>query len=199
MADGKVTTLVEGADFYSNPRVSPDGRQLAWLAWNHPNMPWDDTELFVAPFEANGSLGKPRKVAGDLEESIFQPEWSPDGTLYFVSDRTDWWNLYAERDGKIVPVLPMEAEFGAPQWVFGTTTYGFEPDGHIVARYTTRRHVAGHAHRSANRASTKRSTCRTRTFPASERRRRTRVCNGRRAGRSRSAGRDRFAPAARRT
>jgi dipeptidyl aminopeptidase/acylaminoacyl peptidase len=137
LTDGKVMTLVEGADFYSNPRVSPDGRQLAWLAWNHPNMPWDDTELFVASFEANGSLGKSRKVAGDLEESISQPEWSPDGTLYFVFDRTDWWNLYAERNGNIVPVLPMDAEFGAPQWVFGTTTYGFQPDGHIVARYSS--------------------------------------------------------------
>jgi dipeptidyl aminopeptidase/acylaminoacyl peptidase len=137
LADGSVTTLVEGADFYSNPRVSPAGRQLAWLAWNHPNMPWDDTELFVAEFTADGSLGTPRKVAGEREESIFQPEWSPDGTLYFVSDRTDWWNLYSQRDGRITSVLPMEAEFGAPQWVYGTTTYGFEPNGRIVARYTT--------------------------------------------------------------
>ena len=102
LADGKVTTLVEGADFYSNPRVSPDGTQLAWLAWNHPNMPWDDTELFVASIASDGSIGQPRKVAGGEDESIFQPSWSPDGTLYFVSDRTDWWNLYAERDGKIV-------------------------------------------------------------------------------------------------
>jgi dipeptidyl aminopeptidase/acylaminoacyl peptidase len=137
LVDGKVTTLVEGADFYSNPRLSPDGRRLAWLAWNHPNMPWDDTELFVAQLEPDGHPGKPRKVAGDLEESIFQPEWSPDGTLYFVSDRTDWWNLYAERGRQIVPVLPMKAEFGAPQWVFGTTTYGFEPNGNIVARYSS--------------------------------------------------------------
>jgi dipeptidyl aminopeptidase/acylaminoacyl peptidase len=138
LANGTVSTLVEGADFYSNPRISPDGRRLAWLAWNHPNLPWDDTELYVASFEDDGSLGEPRKVAGDLEESIFQPEWSPDGTLYFVSDRTDWWNLYAERDGQIVPILPMEAEFGAPQWVFGTTTYGFARDGQIWARYTSR-------------------------------------------------------------
>jgi dipeptidyl aminopeptidase/acylaminoacyl peptidase len=138
LSDGTVSTLVEGADFYSNPRVSPGGRQLAWLAWNHPYMPWDDTELFVASIETGGSLGKPRKVAGELEESIFQPAWSPDGTLYFMSDRTDWWNLYAERNGKIEPVLPMEAEFGAPQWVFGTTTYGFDRDGNIWARFTTR-------------------------------------------------------------
>ena len=136
LANGKVSTLVEGADFYSNPRLSSDGRQLAWLSWNHPNMPWDDTELFVAPLAADGSLGRARKVAGGPDESVFQPSWSPDGTLYFVSDRTNWWNLYAERNGKVEPVLPMEAEFGAPQWVFGTTTYGFQPDGSIIARYT---------------------------------------------------------------
>ena len=105
LADGKITTLAEGADFYSNPRVSPDGQQLSWLAWHHPNMPWDGTELFVAPISADGSLGTARKVAGGNDESIFQPTWSPDGTLYFVSDRTNWWNLYAERDGKIDPVL----------------------------------------------------------------------------------------------
>lgn len=136
LADGKVTTLVEGADFYSNPRISLDGRQLAWLCWNHPNMPWDGTELFVAPFDSDGSLGQPRKVAGSRDESIFQPEWAPDGTLYFVSDRTNWWNLYAERGGHVVPVLPMEAEFGVPQWVFGMTTYGFERNGGLLARYT---------------------------------------------------------------
>ena len=137
LVDGKVTTLVEGADFYSNPRVSPDGRQLAWLAWNHPNMPWDDTELFVASFDGE-RLARQVAESGRRSRGIdLSAEWSPDGTLYFVSDRTDWWNLYAERDGKIVPILPMEAEFGAPQWVFGTTTYGFEPDGHIVARYSS--------------------------------------------------------------
>jgi dipeptidyl aminopeptidase/acylaminoacyl peptidase len=135
--NGSITTLVDGADFYSNPRISPDGSRLSWLAWNHPNMPWDDTELFVATFKTDGSPGPARKVAGDLEESIFQPSWSPDGTLYFVSDRTDWWNLYAERDGTIVPILPMQAEFGAPQWVYGTTTYDFQTDGRILARYTS--------------------------------------------------------------
>lgn len=134
--DGKVTALVEGADFYSNPRISPDDKQLCWLEWHHPNMPWDGTELFVAPLAADGSLGPPRKVAGGNEESIFQPSWSPDGTLYFVSDRTNWWNLYADRSGQIVPILKMDAEFGAPQWVFGTTTYGCQPNGAIIARFT---------------------------------------------------------------
>ena len=136
LATGQVSPLVEGADFYSTPCVSPDGGQLAWLSWNHPNMPWDDTELHVAPIDSDGSLGKSRLVAGGKDESIFQPAWSPDGTLYFVSDRSNWWNLYSERDGKVTPVHAMEAEFGAPQWVFGTSTYGFLADGRIVARYT---------------------------------------------------------------
>jgi dipeptidyl aminopeptidase/acylaminoacyl peptidase len=136
LKSGKVTTLVDGADFYSTPVVSPDGLQLAWLSWNHPNMPWDDTELHVASVNLDGTLGNSRLVAGGKDESIFQPAFAPDGTLYFVADRSNWWNLYTERDGKIAAVLPMDAEFGAPQWVFGTTTYGFLADGRLVARYT---------------------------------------------------------------
>ena len=89
--------LVSGADFYSDPVVSPDGGTLAWLQWNHPNMPWDGTELWTAPFNANGTLGPRRRIAGGADESVFQPEWSPDGVLYFVSDRTGWWNLYRLR------------------------------------------------------------------------------------------------------
>jgi hypothetical protein len=137
LSTGRVTPLVEGADFYSSPCVSPGGRQLAWLAWNHPNMPWDGTELCVAPILADGTLGPSRRMAGGVDESIYGPAWSPDGTLYFVSDRSNWWNLYAERDDKVTPILPIEAEFGVPQWVFGTATYGFLADGRIVARYTS--------------------------------------------------------------
>jgi dipeptidyl aminopeptidase/acylaminoacyl peptidase len=141
LTTGQVTPLVAGADFYSSPCLSPDGRRLAWLTWNHPNMPWDGTELRVAEFNADGTLRPSRLVAGGADESIYQPAWSPDGTLYFVSDRTNWWNLYAERDGTVggstvTPVLPMDAEFAAPQWVFGTATYGFGADGRILARYT---------------------------------------------------------------
>jgi dipeptidyl aminopeptidase/acylaminoacyl peptidase len=136
LADGTVTPLVDGADFYSNARMSPNGKQLAWLAWNHPNMPWDGTELFIAPIAGSGSISKPRKVAGGTDDSIFQPSWSPDGDLYFVSDGSNWWNLYSLKNGQVVPVFPMDAEFGTPQWVFGMTTYGFQPDGRIIARYT---------------------------------------------------------------
>ena len=128
--------LVSGNDFYSTPRLSPEGSKLAWLTWNHPNMPWDGTELWLADVKLDGSLGQSKRVAGGLEESIFQPEWSPDGELYFVSDRTGWWNLYRLHDSEIDPLCPMEAEFGLPQWRFGTRTFVFESSNRIVCAYT---------------------------------------------------------------
>jgi dipeptidyl aminopeptidase/acylaminoacyl peptidase len=139
-----VRVLVSGSDFYSSPRLSPDGSQLAWLSWNHPNMPWDGTQLWVAAIQADGVLSEPQLVAGGVEESIFQPEWSPDGVLYFVSDRTDWWNFYRwlpslsreEANGEIEPLCEMEAEFGLPQWVFGMSTYAFESVNRIICTYT---------------------------------------------------------------
>ncbi len=121
--------LVSGADFYSNPRLSPDGSKLAYLSWDHPNMPWDGTELWVA--NADGS--QRRKVAGGPTESVFQPEWSSGGELYFVSDREGWWNLYSEKG---LAAWLAEAEFGRPQWVFGMRTYAFLPDGRIAAIYS---------------------------------------------------------------
>jgi dipeptidyl aminopeptidase/acylaminoacyl peptidase len=95
LADGEdIQILTQGNDFYASPRLSPDGSQLSWISWNHPNMPWDGTELWVATINADGDLGEKQLVAGGLEESIFQPEWSPDGVLYFVSDKSNWWNIY---------------------------------------------------------------------------------------------------------
>ncbi len=129
------TVLVSGADFYSDPVVSPDGATLAWLQWNHPNMPWDGTELWTAAIKADGSLGAKTKVAGSADESIFQPEWSPDGVLYFVSDRTGWWNLYRLAAGGIQPLHPMSAEFGKPQWTFSMVTYAFAGPKRIAATY----------------------------------------------------------------
>ena len=129
------SVLVAGADFYSSPRLSPDGRTLAWLSWDHPNMPWDGTELWIAGVDSDGSLGQPSLVAGGKKESIFQPEWSPDNVLYFVSDRTGWWNLYRRRDGVIEPLVQMDAEFGRPQWVFASGTYGFESAQRMVCAY----------------------------------------------------------------
>ena len=131
--DGAITTLVSGSDFYAAPRLSPGGGQLAWLSWNHPNMPWDGVELWVATVAADGSLDPAERVAGGPDESILQPAWSPDGVLYFVSDRTNWWNLYRRRDGQVEAVTPpLEAEFGLPHWVFGAATYGFALPGQII-------------------------------------------------------------------
>jgi poly(3-hydroxybutyrate) depolymerase len=120
--------IASGRDFYAFPRLSPDGSHLAWTCWDHPNMPWDGTELWLA--NADGSNA--RKVAGGPEESIFQPSWSPDGRLHWVSDKTGWWNLYREGEA----LWPMAAEFGTPQWVFGLSTYGFLGDGRIACLHT---------------------------------------------------------------
>ncbi|HEY9890676.1 MAG TPA: S9 family peptidase [Candidatus Sericytochromatia bacterium] len=162
LKDGEdIQILASGSDFYASPRLSPDHSQLAWISWNHPNMPWDGTELWVAQIDQNGTLTQAEWIAGGVEESIFQPEWSPDGVLYFVSDRTNWWNLYrwlppsspevrggarveevsltpplTRGTGGVEPLYPMEAEFGLPQWVFGMSTYGFESATRIICTYT---------------------------------------------------------------
>ena len=136
-----IQVLVTGADFYASPRLNATGDKLAWISWQHPNMPWDGTELWMADI-AESEVGvliiqNPQLIAGGENESIFQPEWSPDGKLYFVSDRTGWWNLYsASLEGTIQPLCTMEAEFGLPQWVFGMSTYDFMGDGKIFCSYT---------------------------------------------------------------
>jgi dipeptidyl aminopeptidase/acylaminoacyl peptidase len=127
--------LVSGNDFYSSPRLSPDGSQLAWLTWNHPNMPWDGTKLCIGELNAEGALSRIKRVAGGIDESIFQPEWSPDGILHFISDKTNWWNLYCLRKGQIEYITEMEVEFGAPQWVFGMSTYAFVSSDNIICTY----------------------------------------------------------------
>jgi dipeptidyl aminopeptidase/acylaminoacyl peptidase len=130
------TVLAAGRDFFAAPRLSPDAARLAWLAWDHPDMPWDATELFVADVRPDGSLGEPAKVAGGPGESVLAPAWSPDGTLYFVSDRTDWWNLYRLR-GEVEAVCTMEAEFAAPPWVFRRSLFAFTGPARIVCAYTS--------------------------------------------------------------
>lgn len=136
---GSAQVLISGNDFYSSPRFSPDASRLAWLTWNHPNMPWDGCELWVGEFAFDGSITNPQLIAGGLRESIFQPEWSPDGVLYFVSDRTGWWNLYrAPAGGAVECICDLQAEFGAPQWIFGLSTYAFESANRIVCAFAER-------------------------------------------------------------
>ena len=127
--------LVEGNDFYASPRVSPDGTRLAWLTWNHPNMPWDGCELWVGEVEGDGTVGRAERIAGGATESIFQPEWGPDGGLFFVSDRSGWWNLHRWREGREEALWPVEAEFGEPQWVMGLSTYAVLGADRVVAAY----------------------------------------------------------------
>lgn len=116
-----IQVLVTGADFYASPRLNSTGDKLAWISWNHPNMPWDGTELWVADLVESDTgvltIQNPQLVAGGVEESIFQPEWSSEGILYFVSDRTGWWNLYrtSVEDFAIEALCPKSAEFGLPQ------------------------------------------------------------------------------------
>ena len=128
--------LISGNDFYASPRISPDGTHLAWLSWNHPGMPWDGTTLWVGEFETDGTVGRAERLAGGVDESIFQPAWSPDGILYFVSDRTGWWNLYRWDGCQAESLVEMAAEFGRPQWVFGQSTYAFVSANQIVCTYT---------------------------------------------------------------
>ena len=133
--DGQASVLASGHDFYSFPRISPDGKRLAWTSWDHPRMPWDGTELWVAELTADAGLGEAELVAGGQGESVFQPEWSPGGVVHFVSDRSGWWNLYRRGEGGDEALAPMEAEFAVPQWLFDRATYAFLADGRIACTY----------------------------------------------------------------
>jgi dipeptidyl aminopeptidase/acylaminoacyl peptidase len=129
LGGGEPSVLASGHDFYSFPRPSPDGRSLAWTCWDHPNMPWDGTELWLAPLADPGAA---RRIAGGPAESVFQPEWDAEGRLHFVSDRDGWWNLYRAGDGEPEQLSAERAELGHPQWLFGGSTYAFLPGGAIA-------------------------------------------------------------------
>lgn len=130
----KPVILASGHDFYSSLRFSPDGKKLAFLTWDLPNMPWDGTELWVGDFK-DGTLDHIHKVAGGKSESVFQPEWNRQGVLHFISDRSGWWNLYAFDDGEIVALHKREADFGVPQWMLEYSTYTFLPNDRIVCLF----------------------------------------------------------------
>jgi len=131
--------LVSGNDFYAAPRLSPDNARLAWLEWRHPDMAGDGTELWVGRFAADGTIADRRKVAGGDAESVLQPEWSPDGALYFVSDRSGWWNIYRivgdPLGGESEAVYPLEAEFGSAQWGFRPSRYVFASAKRLMCSY----------------------------------------------------------------
>nr|MBA2542351.1 S9 family peptidase [Deltaproteobacteria bacterium] len=130
--------IVTGNDFYAQLRISPDGRTLSWLSWALPNMPWIGTDLWVAEIADDGVVGAATQVAGGPSESINQPEWSADGDLYFVSDRTGYWNLYRRHAGAIEAMWPLEAELGQAAWTLDDRGFGFASATEIVAAITVR-------------------------------------------------------------
>ena len=140
-ADGSAgpRVIATGHDFYAAPRLDAEGRRVAWLSWDHPRMPWDGTELWTAKLAGDGGVSGERLVAGGPDESILQPLWSPTGELWFASDRTGWYNLYAvavRRSAALSARDPREAEFAAVPWVFGLQQYAFLADGRLVVCFT---------------------------------------------------------------
>lgn len=125
--------VLAGRDFYSNPRFSPDGRRLAWLAWDLPHMPWEAAELWIGDVGQNGGVERARQIAGGAPAGVFQPEWSPDGRLYFVADRDGWGNLHVFEDGAVRLVLERKAEFSRPLWNLGMTSYALLGPDRIAA------------------------------------------------------------------
>jgi hypothetical protein len=124
--------LFGDSDFVAYPRVSPDGRRLAWMAWDHPNMPWDDTRLYVAGLGSEG-LKDLAVIAGGGAESVMEPQWDEDGSLLFLSDRSGFWNLYVYNGSTTHPVFPAPAEFAGPLWALGQANYALLGGGRIAA------------------------------------------------------------------
>ena len=132
-ADGRLRTLAQGHDFYSSPALSPDGTRLAWLAWNQPQMPWDGCELWLAQLDDRGMPVAAHCVAGGTDESVFQPQFAPDGTLHFISDCSGFWNIYKYAEGDTRAVTHDSMDYGFAQWNFGMSSYGFGDDGSLLA------------------------------------------------------------------
>jgi dipeptidyl aminopeptidase/acylaminoacyl peptidase len=142
LANGPVSVIDQGVDFYASPRLSPDGRRLAYVRWSHPNLPWDGTELLLSDVAEDGSVSAPRVIAGSASDWISQPRWSPEGILHVVAEPENWMNLYrfpdlerAADDGRPATecIAAMEVEFAEPEWQFGNHSYDFLPDGSILA------------------------------------------------------------------
>ena len=135
--DGSARVLASGQDFYAAPAPSPDGRHLAWLAWNQPDMPWDGAALWLAELDGDGTPGAATRITGGAGCSAFQPAWSPDGALWFVADPQGWWNLHRWQGGEFRCMHRAEHEFGKPLWQLGTTTFGFDANGAVVCTWRT--------------------------------------------------------------
>jgi dipeptidyl aminopeptidase/acylaminoacyl peptidase len=132
----EINKLAYGNNFYSSPRISPDGKFLAWVSWNHPDMPWNKTGLWVGTLSKDGSLEERIQINANVSESALLPAWSPNNVLYFVSDRNNWWNIYCWKDDEIKSVFIDEAEFAEPPWIFARSSYDFESQNKVICSYT---------------------------------------------------------------
>jgi dipeptidyl aminopeptidase/acylaminoacyl peptidase len=141
LRDGTIATLAQGHDFYSSPALDPAAKRLAWLQWNQPQMPWDGCELQLAELTSSGALKTVQRLAGGDTESLFQPQFAPDGTLHFLSDRDGWWNIYKVTGAGIDAVTADTADYGLAQWNLGMSRYGFDATGTLL----TVRSVQGRA------------------------------------------------------
>ena len=130
-----IRVVAQGHDFYSSPALNPDGKKIAWITWDFPNMPWDSNQLWMAEIQNNGDLVNIQSILNKKNVSVFQPQWSPDGTLYFVADQSGWWNLYRLDQNKLINVYPAAAEFGVAAYNFGFSTYSFINNHLIAASY----------------------------------------------------------------
>ncbi len=135
LADGRIAVVATGRDFYCRPVPSPDGKRLAWVAWDHPNMPWDGAEIWVAEIDGDGMATAPRCIAGSDRLAAQMPAWAADGTLIFASEDTGWWNLYGWDGEHTRAIHPREAEFGLPHWVFGEHSFAIAGNGDIIGTY----------------------------------------------------------------
>ena len=141
---GELFTLEQGHDFYASPRLNAQTSQLCWQSWNHPDMPWDGNSLWLADINKTGLIENKKHIAGGDNISVFQPQWSPDGTLHFISDDSGWWHLYRysesslpenKQSGKITQLSEGQKELGLPQWVFAQSSYAFVDNTHIICCY----------------------------------------------------------------
>ncbi len=141
---GELLTLEQGHDFYASPRLNAQTSQLCWQSWNHPNMPWDGNSLWLADINKAGLIENKKHIAGGDKISVFQPQWSPDDTLHFISDDSGWWHLYRytesslpekKQTGKITQLSEGQKELGLPQWVFAQSSYAFVDNTHIICCY----------------------------------------------------------------
>ncbi|QUN04726.1 S9 family peptidase [Shewanella yunxiaonensis] len=133
---GEGDTFVEGHDFFSSPAINADNTQLAWVAWDHPNMPWDNTQLWVGDLNRKGQISNIRQIAPRHHGSLMQPMYAPDGQLYFIADYDNWWNLYrVTAAGGIEQVTQLKGEIGGPAWRFGQHAYAFENAHSVIFSY----------------------------------------------------------------